>query len=171
MATEYVQDERLDEAVNNIMSSLDYPEFAPLRDAQVVVLPVLCVKLDAEGEPVEASGAPVKIKKLGQAERVYIKGHYLLVMGYKEWNSFNDVQVSAVIHSALMGIRVEQKDGAVRLKTKKPDVVLHNATVARFGAFDASVAGFKEALANIGLKSVETVIRAVDRHLEERQAA
>lgn len=160
MPTEYVEDERLSKAVQDMVDSTDYPEFAEIRDASIRILPVMCVRLDKDGEPQDATGAPAKIKKIGAPERVFIPdGHYLLVMGYKEWNSYNEIQVKAAIHSALMGIRVDAGEGSVKLKSKKPDLVLHSATVARFGAFDATLADLKTVLGNLGEQTLEVFTR------------
>lgn len=136
---EYESNAELQQIVDNQIATL--AEFSALRVGRVSVKAWLKTKVDAEGEPVQVAGSPVKLRKLDQLARAMSSDdvpvdYTLSVDGYR-WVNF-PAEREPLVHFGLMHAFVEQDDeGNVKRKTRKPDVVGFTETFSRFGAWNS----------------------------------
>jgi hypothetical protein len=89
--------------------------------------------------------------------RLFIDAHYLVVVDQYTYNHLDDIQVSALIHSALMRIGVEETESGVKLGTRKPDIMVFQATINRFGAYTPDLKGLRDCLVAASERFVDMV--------------
>lgn len=129
---EYVPDDGLVKALTAMLDPETYPEFAAIINNQVKVGCCLKVQTDKEGELKECKTEPVLTKRIGQAERLYSQVDAILIVDAYAWQTGGADHMKALLHRGLMRLDVEVKDGNVKTKTRKPDIVEHSQTVKRF---------------------------------------
>ncbi len=143
---EYVKDETLQGALDDILSDGELREFANLRDNKVVIACCLKVKTNKDGEDEASPGEVVQLKKVSALHKVFIDAHYLMVVDNYGWNNANsEIKQKAMIHKALMRIDVEEDGGNLKFKARQPDVVEFRATVLRYGTYNESLLDMREA--------------------------
>jgi hypothetical protein len=144
---EYEQNQDFSQAVYEMLADKTITEFNPLREYEVKVFALLCIRTDKDGEHVEGTGAPVVCKKISPPFQVLTKGHYLIIGEYYFWTHANEIAQKAALHRALMQIEVEKDDEkkTLKFKSRKPDIQEFRSTVARFGAWNESLLDFREA--------------------------
>jgi hypothetical protein len=146
MKTEYEINAEFQKDVNALVEDKTMVEFNPIREQELRIVAVVCIRTNNEGEHEQPKGCPVKCTKLSPIIRLLTEHHYLVVGDYYFWTHANEIQKKAAIHRALMSINVEKsKTGEIKLKTRKPEIQEHRATIARFGAFSEELVDMKEA--------------------------
>jgi hypothetical protein len=157
MPIEYsISENTLQEYLDEMVSDMSLAEFAPLRDNKIKVLACTKVKVQEEEEQ-PCSGDPVSVKKVSDLHRVFIDGHYIVVVDHYTFNHLNDLQLKALLHSALMHISVETTESGIKLGTRKPDIRVFQATINRFGAYTDALLGLRECLIAAGKRFADMV--------------
>src|SRR5574343_237548 len=148
MPVEYELNTGLDEMVQSIANDPRFPEFSPLREHEVKLKSCLKMKLDQNDEPVPPVGEMAELKKQGQIHQLFLQAHYILVFDYFTWvnPSASDNLKRAIIHRALMRIKIKETTAGISFGTRRPDINEFQATVLRFGAWNNELAAFKAAL-------------------------
>lgn len=157
--TEYDPNKELSDAVEDMLGDAEYPEFNPIREQELQIYSLMCVREDAKGEPVKCKGAPIVCRKIPAIYQALTKGgHYVVVADNNFWTHANEIQQQAALHHALMSIQVEVTDkGGIKLQTRKPDVMEHSATVAHFGAWNEDLLCLRDALKQSAKQFAEKV--------------
>lgn len=145
--TEYEDNHEFTKAVQSMLADKTLTEFIPLREQNIKLFALLSIRTDAQGEHVEAKGTPIVCKKIPPHFEVLTKGQYLIIGDYYFWTHANEIAQQAALHRALMQIEIEKDEEkkTVKLKSRKPDVQEFSTTVARFGAWNDALLGFREA--------------------------
>jgi hypothetical protein len=145
MPIEYSINKGLQDALSSMLCDMSLAEFTPLRDSGIKVLACTKVKFqDEEEQP--CSGDPVSVRKVSDLHRVFIDGHYLLVADQYTFSHSNELQLKALLHSALMRISVENTESGLKLGIRKPDIMAFQATINRFGAYTDALLGLRDCL-------------------------
>ena len=154
---EYESNNDFSQAVHSMMADKTITEFNPLREQDVKVFALLCIRTDSEGEHVEGKGAPILCKKIAAPYEVLTKGKYLIIGEYYFWTHANEVAQKAALHRALMQVEIEKDEEkkTVKFKTRKPEIQEFRSTVARFGAWNDSLLDFREAFKTAAKALVE----------------
>ena len=158
---EYEANAEMQRVLEEYLASTDtFTEFTPIYENDVKIGILSKVKMDREGEMVEA-GSSVELKKVPAVYRILSDKAYIIVIDLYKWHTSSDTLRKALVHRALMGITVKtSRSGETQLSTRKPDVVEFSATASRFGAYSEeleelqtilqhSVAGAQQAGRNI----------------------
>jgi hypothetical protein len=145
MPTEYIQDKELADAVTDMLADDTYHEFDPIRNHEVKIESCLCVRVDDKGENAAPKPEPATLKKVGAVEKLFVDADYILVVDNSAWVEANEVQKGAIIHRGLMKINIEAGEGKIKIGTRKPNIVEFTETVARFGAYNEPLLGFRDA--------------------------
>src|SRR4051812_14682303 len=127
MATtiEYSVEKELTELVDEVLHKPEHSEFGPIRDVDLTILPCFVIRTDEDGQTKAGKGDPVKLKKISDLDRLFMKDkpHYIVVVDYGVWENAPDEQRMAMLHACLMQISVEHTDGGkIKLGSRKPDV-------------------------------------------------
>jgi len=146
MGTSYEVNAGLQKAIDALLEDISIAEFSPIREHQIKVLSCTKNKLNEEDEPVQTAGDTVQVKKVSDLHQAFIDGHYLVVMDGYVFDHVDDGQLQAILHSALMRIKVEPTESGVKLGTRKPDIQVFQATIHRFGAYTDDLLSLKECL-------------------------
>jgi hypothetical protein len=133
---EYSINAQFQKDVEAVMQSPKFTEFKLMRELEVRIMPVICTHTNNDDEHVQGKGSPMSCKKLSPLYQLLTDHHYILIGDYYFWTHADERRRDAAIHSALYSINVERsKAGAIKLKTRKPDINEHSATITRFGAY------------------------------------
>jgi hypothetical protein len=157
--TEYSLENGLTTTVEAIIANEKFTELGPLRDQEVKVVPVMCVRLNKDDEAEPTKGKPVSVRKVTALEQVLFResAHYLMTVDYATWNAASEIQQHALIFDALMDIDVDVGDDGVKLGKRKPDIVCHTATVRYFGAYSTDLTEMQEAFRSAKPRMVDYV--------------
>lgn len=158
--TEYVTDDELTGLVSTMLANENLTDLQPLRENEIVIMCCMKVRMDEEGETESTKGNPVKLKKLSDVERLFIKGkaHYTLVMDYHFWKNSDDKQRWAKLFDVLYGIKPEKTEAGLKLKKRERDIpVDHAKTLALFGPFDDGTLAVRDAFKDIKGRFLEFV--------------
>ena len=163
MSIEYVEDADLRKMVREMIDA----DFSKLNALGVVVLSVMKVNVDKNSENKQCKTRPVTTKKVGPAERVYIKdnAHFIIVMDYTTWNETNDAQRRFLVDHGLSNIHAERGEKSVIFSTVKPDINIHSATIKRRGPVFPNLLDLRDTLGR-----GKSVPRMVNK-LEQKAAA
>jgi hypothetical protein len=158
--TEYEDNKEFNDAIEDLLARKDLPELNPIRELEVIIFALLCIRTNADGDHIEGKGDPILCRKIPPPFQVLTNGHYLVIADYYFWNHTDDRQKEAALYHALMQIEVEKPegDGNIKLKTRKPDIRVFPSEVIRYGAhsnallelreaFKSSASSFSESLA------------------------
>jgi len=145
---EYSQEDGLTATVEAIIEDHKYVELAPLRDQEVTVVPVMCVRLNKDDEAEPCKGKPITVRKVTPLEKVLFKEpvNYVMTVDYATWNAASEVQQHAFIFDALMDIDVNVGEQGVKLGKRRPDIVSHSATIRYFGSYTPELAEVQETM-------------------------
>lgn len=153
MPTEFVIDKEISDAVTDMLAKVEYAEFSAIREHEVRIETCLCVRTNQEGEDMPPKPEPVALKRVPPLERLFVDADYILVVDNSAWKTANTDQAQlAILHRGLMKINIENKDGKIKLGTRKPDVVEFSATLVRFGAYTESLLSLREIFTTAGKK-------------------
>lgn len=156
--TEYVTDKEFSDAVEDMLADNELPEFNPIREQELMLFSLLMVRENAQGEPMPVEGPPLVCRKIPPIFHALTKGHYVVLGDHNWWNHANEIQQKAALHHALMSIEVEVGDkGKIKLGRRKPDVIEYRATVAHYGAWNASLLDFRDAFKQSAKQFAEKV--------------
>lgn len=146
--TEYSLESGLTTTVEAIIADTKYSDLGPLRDNEVTVVPVMCVRLNKDDEAEPCKGKPVTVRKVTPLEKVLFREpvNYVMTVDYATWNAASEVQQHALVFDALMDIDVTVGDDGVKLGKRRPDIVYHSATIRHFGPFTPELAEVQETL-------------------------
>lgn len=149
LKVEYLEDEELSAAVDNIVNNPKIHEMEPIRELEVRILCCSIVRMTDEGEEAKVPACPVKLNKLSEAERLFAKdnAHYILTMEYSFWHAANEKQRLAALLDTLLDIEPtkEESDANVKLKKRTPDIrVKHLATIGYYGAYNDGIINLRE---------------------------
>jgi hypothetical protein len=142
---EYVQEKELSDMFQKCLNS-DLM-FAPLIENNVVIEPVLCVRMDENQEEIEPKGEVLKLKKMPEEFRLLVESrpNYVLVVDNHFWKKSDDRTRNAEMFRYLSRIEVVVKDDGVKLKTRPWDFQDMACVIKRFGPYSPRVSGFFEA--------------------------
>ena len=167
MSIEYAEDKDLELMVRRLIDL----HFRALNDLGVVVLSLMKINVSEDGENKHCKGCPIRTKKVGPAERVFIKdsAHIILLMDYTTWNESDEVQRKFWVDHGLRNIHAEKHEKSVVITTVKPDIVVHSGTIELYGAPFDSLLDLREHLAKDkpALKVVNSLQQKVDAQTEQ----
>ncbi len=155
MAVEYAPNEEMTQAVSNLIGNLDYAEFAPIREQELLFLVASMVKTDKEGETLPTTGEPVIVRRVGPADAVFIQGHFKVYICNTRWDEASELQRKAMLHRALMRVDVEKGEESIKIGMRKPDVCTFQQTIVRFGAWEDDLIILRNNLQNAQKKAKE----------------
>jgi hypothetical protein len=144
---EYVEDKALTDAVNKMLNDATLAEFSVVRELEITFLCLMCVRTDADGEPVRCKGAPIVCRKVAAPYQVLAGGHYLVVADHNFWADADQKSIQAALFHALMHVNVERTEkGKIKMGTRKPEIQVFTKEVSRFGPHTTELLDFKQAL-------------------------
>jgi hypothetical protein len=146
MATEYVEDAEMTDAVTAMLGELSYTEFNLIREHEVKIEVRSCVRVDKTGENAKPKTEPVAVKRVSDADKTVVNTDYIFIVDNSSWAEANEVQRDAIIHRGLMKIDIEVVEGKIKLKTKKPNVVEFTETIVRFGPYHEVLLNMRDAM-------------------------
>jgi len=169
--TDYDLDKDLERELADMIADESMNEFAPLRDLAVTVLSCVKVRMDKDGNTEPCKGDPVAVKKVDPVSRMFMpkKPHFLVVVDFGAWSDADERQRKILAHRALIRIAAEKTDEGMKLGMKKPEVLEHTATVARFGAFSDSLLNMREAFRNSAHRLLPQVEEPVSDEVAESE--
>jgi hypothetical protein len=149
LKVEYVEDDELRAAVDDIINNPKIHEMEAVRELGVAILCCMIVKMSEDGEEAKVPVWPAKLNKLNEAERLYVKdhAHYILTMEYSFWHAANEKQRFAALLDTLLDIEPtkEESDANIKLKKRTPDIrVKHLATIGYYGAYNEDIINLRE---------------------------
>lgn len=154
---EYEENAEFKAAVEDMLAEKPLVEFNAIREHEIVVFSLLCVRTDANEEHVQCKGDPIVCKKIPPPLQLLTGGHYLIIGDYYFWTHANKEQQRANLYHALMHIEVEESDkGGVKIGTRKPEVRVFRSEVTRFGAHNELLLDFREAFKQSAKQFTET---------------
>lgn len=136
MPIEYALDDALTQAVASLTQDETYSEFGELREQGITFMVSAMTKTSKEEEIVPTSGEPVVVRRVSPSDAVFMDGHFKVYIDRCRWDGANEMQQKAMLHRALMRVKIEDTDKGVKIGTRKPDVVTFQATIVRFGAWE-----------------------------------
>lgn len=146
---EYVDDTSLTDAVSDMLSDLLLAEFSIVRELEIKVICLMCVRTDVDGEPVVCKGAPIICRKVAAPYQVLVGAHYLVIADHGFWAEADEKGRQAALFHALMYINVERTEkGKIKMGTRKPEIQVFTKEVTRFGPHSTELLDFKHALQN-----------------------
>lgn len=136
MPTEYSYEEGLDKHVQDYLKNMH--EWTAIRENGVKITTCLCVRTDADENPVSTKGDPVVLKRISGVTRVFVDADYVLVIDQCSYDSADKDSQYAMIHHALKRICVvkDEKSGKVKLSKNKP-VEFFIDTLVRYGLWNS----------------------------------
>lgn len=157
--TEYSLENGLTTTVEAIIANTKFAELGPLRDQEITVVPVMCVRLNKDDEAEPCKGKPVTVRKVTPLEKVLFREpvNYVMTVDFATWNAASEVQQHALVFDALMDIDVTVGEDGVKLGKRRPDIVYHSATIRHFGPFTPELAEVQETLRHSKPRLVEYV--------------
>lgn len=167
MAIEYFLDVALTESVLEFVNDPIYTEFSPIRQQEVGFLCAFMLKAGEDGEESPTSGDPVVIKKIADADRVFMDGRYRIYVDQFRWKEANEIQQKAMLHRALMRINVISGEDGVKYGTRKPEIVEFQATALRFGAWSETLLALRANLDAAIAKNAAKQRRPVEAKSEQ----
>jgi hypothetical protein len=156
---EYANEPELTEMVTAMLANQNLKELQTLYEHQVIILCCARVCMDENGETM-SSGAPVKLKKLSEVERVFVAdhAHYIVVVDYHWWKTATERQKLANLFDHLMTIKPEAKEDGLALKKREPSIgVKYAETLAYFGPYDEPTLLLRDAVKGMNRRLVEFV--------------
>ncbi len=139
MPIEYAADDAMAQAVTDLTSDQTYTEFNEIREQEILFLVAAMTKTNKDGEVEPTSGDPIIVRKVSPADAVFMDGHFKVFIDRCRWDGANDIQQKAMLHRALMRVNIEKGEEAIKIGTRKPDVVTFQATIVRFGAWEENL--------------------------------
>jgi hypothetical protein len=138
MATEYIEDVGLNDAVKDLLTDEKLSEFENLRLTGLKIMPLLLVKTNTDGDHEPCKGLPAKIRKVPDLYKAAgVDAHLILIVDYYAWNHPGGVNPEntklAILHSALKTVSAEKKDGKLKIGKNEPDVIAFTDTIKRYG--------------------------------------
>jgi hypothetical protein len=127
---EYAEDHDLEELVKQIAENTNMHELDPLREAGLTILSCMKTKMK-DDELQQSMRRPAYARRISDLERVFVAGHWIIVMDYWAWKNEPQERERSVF-SALLDIAVEPKDGGLKIRKRLPDVVEHVAVLKRY---------------------------------------
>ncbi len=161
--TEYEVSKEFSDAVEDMLSNTELPEFNPIREQDLKIFSLLEIRENNKGEALKIEGPPITCRKIPPVYKVLCGGQYVVVGNHDWWNHANEVQQKAALHHALMSINIEVEDGEqpgekiVKLSKRKPDVVAYTSTISHFGAWNTILIDFKDAFKRSAKQFAENV--------------
>jgi hypothetical protein len=156
--TEYEDNKELRDAIEDMLADKSLVEFNPIRERNLTLFSLLCIRTDAKGEHVQGKGAPIICRKIPAQYRALTEGDYLVVADYYFWNHTDLVKRSAALYHALMHIHVETTEGGeVKLGIRKPEVQVFRSEIARFGPHTDVLLDFREAFKTAANRLTESM--------------
>ena len=173
--TNYESDHSMTEVLAKVIAHTRLSGMGALREHGIKVLACAAIRMDEEGTTQTCSGPPVKLCKVSDALRVYMKdkARFVLVIDSGTWEQWNDNTRMAHVYAAITGITVEKDKKGLKVRTEKPDIMEHSNTVAHFGIYNPSVQRFDAALRDKDHRLVDMVAGLQEQHeaAEEASAA
>lgn len=143
--TEYESRTELDDAVEQLVWDETISEFKPIRETEIKIFCLICIKTDADDEYVPCKGDPILVRRIPDHFKALVHGHYVLIADYYFWEHASEVQQKAAMFHALMHIHIEQKDDKIKIGMRKPEIKVFRTEVVRFGAYNEMLLDFREA--------------------------
>ena len=144
--TEYAEENEIVDFVADVMADPQYTELRALSDEQLVIKAAFAYVYDNEGNDKRGSGAAVKLKKVHECFKIFIKGAekkehaYVLVFDHYAWSELSPIQRRAMVFEALYSLEVvRDTEGHLKIKSRKPDIVTNTATTRHFGAWNPTL--------------------------------
>lgn len=150
MSTEYEKNAGLQKELDALLEDVSLSEFADIREHEVTVVCCTKTKLGEGDEPMQTTGDAVAVKKVSDLHRTFIDAHYIVVVDGYVFDHTDEDKMKALLHSALMRIKVEVTESGIKLGTRKPDIQVFQATINRFGAYDEGLLNLKDCFARGG---------------------
>lgn len=136
MPTEYELNLELDDVLALVLRDPSFSELKDLRESGLVIKSCVKIKTDKEGNLLKCSGDPVITKKVSPADRLFQHSDFIVIMDYSTWTATaRQEQKSALVHRALMNIKVEKTTEGFTVSKRRFDLVEHSETLKRFGAY------------------------------------
>lgn len=167
---EYVEDDELAQLVEWHLEN--HSDFKPIKSNNVGIMSVMKTELTKNGEAKPVKGRGVAVKRIGDAERSFIKNNvaFMIVVDYGKWNELNAVQRKAMVHYALMHIKVEKTDaGKIKLSKNLPDIIGFMATYRAYGFVTESELDLKDLLRGSG-KAIANMVKAAAENTASEEA-
>lgn len=142
----------------NLLTVLGFPEFEPLRRANINISAVVAIKMTKHGEEEATSGDLVKLKKCAPLFEFLTQKQFVLVACKFRWYNIDDNAKQALLHKALMAIELDE-DG--KIKRRSADVTEYGATVSRYGAYTEGLRDFQRTLVE---RDHANLVEAVSNH-------
>jgi len=164
---EYELSGTVQQLIDSMIGNPALSEFSPLREYDVKVIGFEKFKINKDEELVKA-GAVFDMKKVSPLQKILIQGDYLLSFDRYSWTNFTQDERSASIHLALMGIDIKTNtDGDVKYGAKRPDLVLHTATIVRFGVTIPEISRARDLITGAGTAAGRALTAAHSRQSSE----
>lgn len=145
--TEYVDEKEFKDAIEDMLDDVTFPELNPIREHEVVLFGLICVRMNSKDEEVQCKGAPIILKKLPAPFQTLMEGHYLLIGDHYFWTHADEKKKKGALYHALMHIEITVPEkGPVKYGTRKPPVQAWPSEVAKFGAHTEVLLDFREAM-------------------------
>lgn len=173
MPTEHTLDASIARTIERLVNNPKFHEFQPIRENETVIDSCLKIVTNDEGEDVACKGDAVSLKKIGPVEKLFHDADYVIVVHNTAWKEANDTVQEALIHRALMRIKIDEKDKedgekdakgqTVRVKygTKKPDIVEHSETLTRYGLYTQPLSAVADVLGLAAKNAAKAMAREV----------
>ena len=135
---EYTEHHELDDLVKQVIEDeKEWPSLAPLREAGLTILSCMRTKLGKEDQLEKCMPRPAIARKITDLERVFISGHWIIVMDAWAWDSTQKERARAV-YGALYDIQVKKTDKGWKISRRAPDLIEHSAVVKDCGFSDVT---------------------------------
>lgn len=160
MPIEYSPDDAMTEAVTEMVGNADYEEFAPIREQELVFLVGAMRKTNKDDEAEPTAGEPVVVRKVAAADAIFMAGHYKVYIDGFRWDEANDLQRQAMLHRGLLRVEVEKTDkGNIVLGLAKPDAMVWQRNIERFGAWEENLILLRNNLQNAKAKAKQETVK------------
>lgn len=140
MPTEYSLATKLTQMVEELIDDTSIVtgtdrDLSALRDHEVKVTPVLCLREDNNGDVKRAKGRPISVRKVSDLEKAIAPkvGDYLLVVDSGTFDDASDHQQRALLFDALLLIDVTEVNGNIKMGKRQPDLICNVETLRVFG--------------------------------------
>lgn len=144
---EYEDNKEFKTAIEKMLADKSLVELNPIREHEIVIFSLICIRTDTDGEYVQCKGPPITCRKIPPPFQSLTGGHYLVIADYYFWNHADEIKQRANLFHALMHIDVEKTEkGELKIGTRKPEVQVFRSEVARFGAHNEVLLDIREAL-------------------------
>jgi hypothetical protein len=144
---EYEENAELKAAVEDMLADKTKHEFNMIREQEVKIYTLLCVRTNSDGDHVQGKGAPIVCKKISAPFQALTGGHYLVIADYYFWNHVDERQRNAKLFHALMHIEVERTEkGEIKIGTRKPELQVFRSELAHYGPYDEPLMDLEKVL-------------------------